>query len=195
MLRSNHPLIFTFYTKNDFNSRNIKKCLFFLYFSLDMTINALFFNDDTMHQIYVDEGKYNFLYQIPQIIYSYIISMVFSNIISFFSLTEDQIIEIKQNQKFIFKELLSKLKIKFIIFFILDFLLLLFFWYYLSCFCAVYRNTQIHLVKDSLVSQGLSLLFPIVTCIIPSILRIISLKAVNKNKGYLYKFSQFLQLL
>ena len=44
--------------------------LFFFSFSSDLTINALFFNDDIMHKIYQDKGKYNFFYQIPQILYS-----------------------------------------------------------------------------------------------------------------------------
>ena len=28
-------------------------------------INVLFYNDDSMHKIYQENGKYNFLYQIP----------------------------------------------------------------------------------------------------------------------------------
>ena len=34
------------------------------------------------------------------------------------------------------------LKIKLGIFFFLSFLLMPFFWYFISCFCAVYKNTQ-----------------------------------------------------
>ena len=42
---------------------------------------------------------------------------------------------------------LKCLIIKYIIFFSLSILLFIFFWYYLSCFCSVYSNTQIYLIK------------------------------------------------
>ena len=51
LLKYNHPLMFSFCSYNDYNSRIIKIFLFFFSFSSDLTINALFFNDDTMHKI------------------------------------------------------------------------------------------------------------------------------------------------
>jgi len=66
LLRTNHVLIFSFYCNNkDYNSQIIKSFLFFFFLVLHLTINALFFNDDTLHKIYLDEGKFNFIYQIP----------------------------------------------------------------------------------------------------------------------------------
>ena len=67
LLRANHLVIFCFFPQNDYNSQIIKIFLFFFFFSVHFTVNALFFNDDTMHKIYKDEGKFNFIYQIPQI--------------------------------------------------------------------------------------------------------------------------------
>ena len=107
-----------------------------------------------MHQIYEDEGSFNFIYQIPQIIYSSLISGIIDIIIKYLSLSEKNIIEIK-NQKSKEevttkkKEIFRILKIKFALFFIISFLLLLFFMYYIICFCGVYINTQIHLIKDT----------------------------------------------
>ena len=43
-----------------------------------------FFNDRTMHKIYVDRGEYNFYYQLPQIIYSFIISYIIKNLLELF---------------------------------------------------------------------------------------------------------------
>ena len=86
-----------------------------------------------MHKIYEDGGLFNFIYSIPQILYSSIISSVFNTLIRFLSLTENIIIKLKKmNRKEAIKEL-SKIKkcikIKFIIFFILCFMLLILFWY------------------------------------------------------------------
>ena len=51
LLRTKHSLIFAFYTSTDYNSKIIKICLFFFSFSLYYTVNALFFNDYTFHNI------------------------------------------------------------------------------------------------------------------------------------------------
>jgi len=65
-----YSVIFTFCSSKDYNSREIKISLFLFIFSLYFTINSLFFNDSTMHKIFIDKGSFNFIYQIPQIIYS-----------------------------------------------------------------------------------------------------------------------------
>ena len=171
--------------------------LFFFLFDLNLTVNALFFNDDTMHKIYEDEGEYNFVYQLPKIIYSSLISKLINYIIKFLSLTQDKIVEIRQetNKKYLddkMKKLILTLKIKFIIFFVLTFILLSFSWYYVSCFCGIYINTQIHLIKDTLFSFIMSMIYPFVLYLLPGIFRFCALK---KKKSCLYKFSKLLQLI
>ena len=52
LIKYNHPLLFSYGSYNDYNSKIIKIFLFFFSFSLDFAINALFFTDDTMHKIY-----------------------------------------------------------------------------------------------------------------------------------------------
>ena len=190
LLRINHLFMFSFIAKNDYNSRIIKIFSFFLFFTINLTINALFFNDETMHKIYIDEGSYNFIYQLPQIIYTSVIS-------KFLSLSQDKIVKIKQekikkglDEKY--KKLVLTLKIKFTFFFMFTFILLLFVWFYLSCFCGIYINTQSHLIKDTIISFITSLIYPFGIYLIPGIFRIYSLR--NK-KSYLYKFSKLLQLI
>ena len=85
--------------------------------------------------------------------------------------------------------------IKFIIFFILNSLLLLFFWYFISCFYAVYKNTQIILINDTLISFGLSMLYPFGLNLLPGILRIPALRAKKKDKKCLYKISTLVALI
>ena len=111
-----------------------------------------------MHKIYEDKGKFNFLYQIPQILYSTLISKSIDFLIKNLSLSQDKIVELKQeNEKTNLdikyrKKLIRTLKIKFIFFFIISFIILVLFWYYITCFCGIYVNTQIHLINDSLIS-------------------------------------------
>ena len=198
LLKMKHILIFTFYTKNDYNSREIKIILFLFTFSLNYTINTLFFNESEIHQIYEEQGKYNFVHQLPRIIYSLIISSVINVIIKNISLTEGNIVKIKkikeieniEEQKLKFLNLLF---IKFKLFFIILYIFILFFWYYLSCFCAVYQNTQKFLIKDALIGFGLSFIYPFILNLLPGIFRIPSLNKNNRN--YLYIISKIIQFI
>ena len=54
-------------------------------------------------------------------------------------------------------------------------------------------NTQIHLILDSIISLGLSLIYPFGKYLIPGIFRITSLRAKKENKTYIYKLSNILQ--
>ena len=82
------------------------------------------------------------------------------------------------------------LLIKSICFYLMSFLLLGLFWYYVSCFCAVFKNTQIYLLKEILISFSISLLYPFILNLFPAIFRIISL---NKPEELLFKISKIIQ--
>jgi len=64
ILKNNHNLILSFCNNKDYNSRIIKIDLFFIGFTIDYALNAVFFDDETMHEIYVDKGGYDFETQI-----------------------------------------------------------------------------------------------------------------------------------
>ena len=93
------------------------------------------------------------------------------------------------------KEIKKKMKIKFSIFFVLSFLLLLFFWYFIACFCGVYKNTQIILITDTLISFGLTMIYPFGLNLLPGIFRIPALRAKNKDKKCIYQFSSLVALI
>ena len=189
LLKIGHLLMFSFYCNNrDYNVQIIKIFLFFFFFAVHFTINALFFNDKTMHKIYIDEGSYNFIYQIPQIIYSSLISIALDIIIKYLSLSESDILRLKGQKKIetidaTVKRLIRTLKIKFVLFFMVTFFLILLFAYYIICFCGIYDTTQIHLIKDSLISIGLCLIYPFGMYLIPGIFRLPALNAKVKIKN------------
>ena len=201
LLKLKHLLIFTFITKNDYNSRSIKICLFTFSFSLLYTINSFFFQDNTIHKIYEDNGIYDFVYQIPQIIYSTIISSILTILIKYFSLSDRMIIFLKNNDNNETLNNYSKnrkcLITKFMMFYMINFLFLFMFWYYLGCFCAVFKNTQIYLIKDALFSFSLSFIYLVILYLFPGIFRIpaLRIKNKNKNKKCLYLTSKIIQLI
>ena len=198
LIRTKHILLFAIIRSNDYNSQIIKFCIFIFSFSLYYTINALFFTEKIFHLIYIEGGNLNFIYQIPQILLSSIISTVIITIIKSISLSEKNILKLKEDivmEKINLdaKGVLECLKIKFIFFFIISFLFLIFFWYYLACFGAVYKNTQLYLLKDTSIGFALSLMYPFIIYLIPGIFRIYSLKQDTKCKKCLYITSKIIQ--
>ena len=67
-----------------------------------------------------------------------------------------------------------------------------FYWYTIACFCAVYTNTQITFIKDSILSFILGLLSPFIIYLIPVSLRIISLRVKKTNLSCIYKLSDII---
>ena len=58
----------------------------------------LFYTDNTIHDIYENSGVFDFVYHIPQIIYSTVISVVINLLIKLLSLSQKDIISLK-NEK------------------------------------------------------------------------------------------------
>ena len=137
LIKTKHNLIFAFCNNSDYNSKIIKIDLFFIGFAIEYIVNALFYNDDTMHKIYQSKGEFDLEYQLPIIVYSTLISMILNSPLNFLSLSNDAIINFKQNKSTInikkkAKKLETKLKIKFVFYFIIGFIFLCCFWYYID---------------------------------------------------------------
>ena len=200
LLKTKHLLIFSFFYYQDYNSSIIKIYIFFFNFLIECTISAMFYTEEAMHKIFVEAGTFDILYQIPQMLYSYLLSILLTNLISYLGLYEDNILNVKDTKYIFNKENINKIrssiKIKISIFFIITYILLFSFWVYVGCFCAVYKNTQIHLLTEVIWSLSISLIAPLFTYFIPGIFRIPSLKYGQKsNRPFLFKFSKFLQYI
>ena len=121
-------------------------------------------------------------------------------LVDFLVLTEKQVLRIKNeeteekanDEK---KRLMKITIIKLFIFFSINIILLIFFWFYLTCFNAVYPNTQIFLV-----------IIPLIYNLIPAFIRndILTNKNIKKMKSkkkssefkdaeYVYSIGLFLQ--
>ena len=201
LLKKKQLILFTFIPSNDYNLISIKISLFLLSFSLYFAINAFFFSDSTMNKLTEDNGYFDILYQIPQIIYSSLISAFTNILLKFLSLSEKNILIIKQENSINkayneIKHVKRIINIKFILFFIIGNLLFLFYWYFISCFCGVFINTQIILFKDTIISFCLSMIYPFGLYLLPGIFRIPALKGENNNNGkYLYQISKIIAFI
>ena len=164
----------------------------------DMAMNVIFFSDDSMHKLYLSYGKYDFIQQIPQTIYSTIVSQLIEVFLCYLSLTDKHYYQIKalENQqkfKVIVFQILKCIKLKLIGFFTFTLILFAFYWYFISAFCAIYQNTQKTFIKDSSISFLTGLLYPFALYLFPAVLRIISLKDSKKKRlNFLYKVSDII---
>ena len=159
-------------------------------------MNVFFFSDDSMHRVFINYGKYNFVQQIPKIIYSFIVSQLIEVFLCYLSLTDKfyyQIKKIPESQKGKnIGEIVKCIKIKLGIFYLFTFLLFGFYWYIIAVFCAVYENTQITFIKDCLSSFALGLAYPIVLYLITSALRLFAVKNPKNNFRCIYNLSDII---
>ena len=156
-----------------------------------MAMNVLFFFDSSMHKIYLDYGKYNFIQQIPQILYSSIVTLIIDILIGLLSYTDVNIYEIRQMKEYNEKSInrvLRNIKIKLAFFFVITFIFFSFYWYLISAFCAVYNNTQLIYLKDFISSFAIGLLYPFVIQLLFVLMRIFSLMEKTNCRKLLYKF-------
>ena len=87
------------------------------------------------------------------------------------------------------------MKNKLIAFFVVTFLLFLFYWYFISAFCAVYQNTQKIYLRDSMTSFITAMIDPFIIYGITMILRLLSLsKCCKKKCGCIYKISDLIPI-
>ena len=204
ILKREHRIIFTFFIWNDHNLYFIKFMRFIFLVCTDLAMNVIFFTDDSMHKVYLNYGKYDFFQQIPQAIYSLIVSQIIEVFICFLSLTDKHYYQIKdlkvnksekEDNKYEIFRVIKCIKLKLLGFFVFTFVFFGFYWYLVTSFCAVYKNTQNIFIKDFLVSFITGLIYPFVLYLFPSILRIISLRSFkNVNLGFVYKLSDIIPI-
>ena len=67
---------------------------------------------------------------------------------------------------------------------------------YCYSFFMIFRNTQVYVIKNILISFGLSMVVPFILYIIPAFIRIISVKGSKSLRGYfLYILAIIIQVI
>ena len=202
VLMREHLALFTFFACEDYNLFYIKIERFLILFCIDMTMNGLFFVHESMHKKYTEGEDFTFVQKIPQLLFTLIVAHILEVILCFLSMTDTHVYEIKnlpndKNKAEKIMNILECIKRKVVAFFTFTFLLFLFYWYFISAFCAVYQNTQKIFLRDSLISFLTSLIDPFFIYGFTTLLRFISLcLCCRKNccGGCLYKMSDLIPI-
>ena len=144
-------------------------------FSCDLALNAIFYTDskisenyNSVKNIFLISFTNNLIIILLSVLISYVILTFFIHLINstikIMSLFRNEEEKMKKNNKYFItfqrkKEIITEIKniikifkIKVIAFFIIEFLFIIFFWYYATIFCFVYNKTQLSWLLNSLIT-------------------------------------------
>ena len=161
---------------------------------LDFTINALLFSDDIISSKYKNGGELTFWESWILSVCSNIFGKILTYLVCRFTLYNE-------NLDVIINETKNKIKLKkycililknarknIIIYLIIQNILLLFFIYYLTIFCALYNRSQMALFKNYLLGNLNSLLYSLGFAFLITLFRYISLQYHNKRFFLISKY-------
>ena len=211
-LLSKEDILNTFFFKIPFQLEQLRICMFIFNYSVDIALNAFFYLSDNISDRYHYTGANKVLFTLLNnltitlistivtiLLISFLDSLIQSNdqIQSVFedeeeSLKNKQGYEVNEERKEkiekTIKKIIKCLKLKIAIFFIVEYIIMLFFWYYVTSFCHVYHNTQTSWLIDCIVSFLCSILYNGIFALAFTIIYIISIKWRQK---WMYKIAMF----
>ena len=199
VLKREHIILFTFVSRNDHNLFYVKIERFIILLCTQLFMNGLFFTDDSMHKT-TKSKDYNFGEQLPKIIFSLICTHVIEVFLCYLSMTDTVIYEIKDLSKRkhteqIIAEKINTMKKRLIAYFIVTLALFIFYWYFVSAFCAVFQNTQKAYLLDFLIGTIISFADPFIIYLLKVALRYLSLAKLKDRKGAIvYKISDLIPI-
>ena len=175
-------ILVTFCTDNYLDLFIIKLSFFICNFQISSFLNTFFYTDKFISDSYHNDGVLDFISGLPKSIYSFIATLITTNLLRMLSTSKSELINLikvnrmHNNYAHLINVKLIKLRNKLIIYFIIVYILSLFFLYYVTAFCAVYRNSQKYLFFGCLESFGMDCLVAFVICIFLALFRLISIK-------------------
>lgn len=198
-IKDEHLIVRTFFTSENIRPRSIKIILFLLMINLYFAINALLYNDDYISELYnsnEEQSFFDFLNNsFDRLVYASVINIIIGYLIDIYFVNEKRV-------KRIFMRNLSKLEIKtkicmllndiiksYKVFIILNFVIVIFNWYYIFCFNNVYPNTSLNWIKSSLFIIILIQLLSVLYIFIKSVIRYLSIICYSESA---FKISKIL---
>ena len=211
-LLSKQIIFHTFFQKNPLELFSLRICLFIFMLSTDLALNSLLYlNDNISKKFKYVKGLFLFTFSnnLTIILLSTLLSFILISLISELGnstnairnvfRTEEEKIQNKKDYKIndkrkkeIFLEvenILKVLKIKIFILIIIQNILILFFWYFVTAFCHVYKSTQTSWLLDSFLSFLSRLIIEFLFALLYAKLYIIS---VESNVYCLYRAILFI---
>ena len=202
LIQLSNIIINTFCRCSDYNLFIIKFGLLLFLFPINLTFNAFFFTSSQIKSVYINKIS-DISIDWKNLVRSFASSILSSVILIFLKLlclTHSSIRKLKketnvEEAKKKSERTIKCIKIRICVYFIFSLIFLLIFGYYVTCFCAIFENTQIVLMESMATSWALSLLYPFAICFVTSIFRRGALVCGKRGVGCCYKINKILQLI
>ena len=197
---SNVMSLNTFCLKESLRPMILKLIIYLLYINLFFIVNGIFYSEDYISQVYHLEKKDKFFTFVPRsfsrFIYTFMVSTIIQFIIKCLFIEEKRfkriLIREKDNineLKYEMIKLINIMKERLITFFVINFIIYIFSFFYVICFNYVYHFTQFEWIKSSIFIIIVIDLCIIFICFLCSGLRLLSFKCKNDR---IYKLSNFI---
>ena len=212
-LLNKENILHTFFFKTVLEPLALRLCLFVFTYSCDFAFNALFYSNTKISDSYQYTGENLILYtlinnvtiMLTSTVLSYLLVLFLNMLISSRYNLEDifryEERKMRKNKNYMVKkteivkevnEIITKIHKKNMLFLLVEFVLMLFFTYFIVAFCSVYQGTQKSWLYDSLSSFLLSILFE---CIISFLNAVLYKMSVSYKMETLYNIAMFLYML
>ena len=199
--KKNQIIINTFFVDEIFKPRPIKIILFLLIIESYIVINALFYNEEYLSELFKSQQKdrlFSFVKRrINHFIYLSSVNLVISYIIGFFFVGEDKVkrIFIRYNKdelkiKYELVSIMNEIKFGLIIFIIFSIIISIFSFLYISCFNIVYPYIQMEWITSSIF---IFIVIQFSNCIIVFFECCLRYLAIKFNSEKLFKLSLLLE--
>ena len=198
-IKKEQIILSTFFKKEILQPIPIKMTLLILNIDLYLVINGLFFNEDYISDLLNSESDtvWSFINRIlDRIINITIIGVVINYIIEFFFIKENKIkriLRVETNNimslKFEIVRIIKSIYIRYIIFFIVNGVIMIISLYYIFCLNNVYPSIKGEWIKSSIIIISIMQIFPIFLCFLDTCIRFISFKCKSER---LFRLSSIL---
>ena len=192
-------LINLFFGNNWIIPKAIKFIFLIVMLDLYFVVNALFYNEAYITDLYYLDEKETLFSFVPRslnrIVYTSLASNVLDFIISLLFPTENKIKKILKRKKNNQQEMKTKVYIamknivnNYWIFIIISYIMTIISWYYITCFNNVYPNLKLEWIKSSIFIFVTMQIFSILLCALFGLLRFISIKCKSEK---IYRISNY----
>ena len=211
-LISKQAIMHAFFYKSPIEPFPLRLSVLKFLLGCDLALNAFFYTDDKISERHLSNKNYfvfaltnNFIAIFLSLLIGYAFMIFFANLNNITNelrqIFREEENKIKKDNKYIVpiqrkkviilevKRIIRKFKIKITIFYIIEFILMIFFWYYVTVFCYVYNKTQISWLINSLITILIRIIFDFILNLLLSIVYKCSIKF---NSACLYRVIIFL---
>ena len=196
-LNNNQIMLNTFCVVDHLRPRTIKIILFIVDIDLYLFVNALFFNEDYISEVFHLPYPDNFFTFIPRSVerffYTSLVGVIVGYVIDFFFILEKKIKKLFKLEKenlvilrYEITQIIKSIQKRNKWFIGLSFVIITFTAYYIFCFNNIYPHMRNEWIKSSIMIIILMQILSILACLLETIIRYISFKFKSEK---LYKLS------